>query len=117
MTDAAEGDITVEAIARRLTRDGSGDFMGDQEEQLRGLATALDAIGWRSAGGAESEEVAEELGWILRDAVGGHRDIATVITQIAEMLRGAAAPLDGSRPSVREFHPAAEELLRRYLRD
>lgn len=97
-------------------------FAADREAVQRGeagvvegrLARALDAIGWQSAGGESSEEVAALAGHTLASCVAGHHDPRRAARELAELLRTSAAGLDGSLPSAYAFIPAAEELLRRY---
>jgi hypothetical protein len=106
--------IDIDALQQRFDRDerespaGSG---GATEERL---AAALDDIGWRSAGGASSSEVAPLAGAIIASCVRDHRDPATAVQELATLLHDSMEPLDGGLPAVSEFMPAAAELLRRY---
>ena len=98
-------------------------FVADREAEQRGqhsvidarLARALDSIGWRSAGGESSEEVAVLARHILASCVTGHHDPRRTARELAELLRSSSAGLDGSLPSVYAFVPAGEELLRHYV--
>jgi hypothetical protein len=98
-------------------------FDADRETERQGqpgviearLAGALDAIGWRSAGGESSEAVAGVARHVVVSCVTGHQDPRRAIRELADLLRGATAGLDGSLPSASAFIPAGEELLRRYV--
>ena len=79
------------------------------------LELALDAIGWRSAGGSPADEVAAVAAHIVERCVTEHHDVAVAATQLAELLRTSAATLDGSMSSATMFLPAAQEVLVRYV--
>jgi hypothetical protein len=99
-------------------------FVGDRAREMEGrhdltkarLEQALDAIGWRSAGGSSSEEVAAIAAHVVENCVTEHRDVAVAVRQIAELLHNSAATLDGSMSSASMYVPAAEEVLARYAR-
>ena len=81
---------------------------------MTGLETALDEIGWRSADGLSSEEVARIAVEIVRECVQSHRDLGRATFELADLLRAAAAMLDGGSMPAAMFIPAAEEVLDLY---
>ena len=80
------------------------------------LARALDAIGWRSADGSSSEEVAADAAHIVADCVHQHHSVDTAAEALADLLYRSAATLDGSAHAASAYLPAAEEVLARYAR-
>jgi hypothetical protein len=111
------GPITMDALRQRLARDGELAAQGQGDGTEHRLEEALDAIGWRSAGGSSSEEVAALAAHLVRGSVGSGRQPGAVIGELAELLRTHAATLDGSMLSASMFVPAAAEVLSRYLGD
>ncbi|MEO7454875.1 MAG: hypothetical protein ABIY52_01340, partial [Gemmatimonadaceae bacterium] len=88
-------------------------FTGDREPKAR-LERALDEIGWRAADGLSSEEVADVAVEIVRECVQSHRDVSRATYELADLLRAAAAMLDGGSMPTAMFVPAAEEVLQLY---
>lgn len=80
------------------------------------LASALDAIGWRSADGSSSEEVAADAVHIVAECVSRHHSFDKAAESLANLLYRSAATLDGSSYSASAYLPAAEEVLARYAR-
>jgi hypothetical protein len=80
------------------------------------LASALDAIGWRSADGSSSEEVASDAVYIVAECVTRHHNVDRAAEALAELLYRSAATLDGSSHAASAYLPAAEEVLARYAR-
>lgn len=97
---------TYDALRARFAADGP-----DAESRLE---KALDEIGWRGAHGLPSDEVAGIAVEILRECVHSHRDVSRATDELAELLRSAAAILDGGSMSTDMFIPAAEEVIRLY---
>jgi hypothetical protein len=95
--------------ARDRERQGEADVVASR------LALALDSIGWRSADGLESSEVAEIASHIVRECVSSHRDVSRAVAELAELLRAAAAMLDGGAMPAAMWVPAADELLSLYV--
>lgn len=79
------------------------------------LTLALDSIGWRSADGLDSSEVAEIASHIVAECVSSHRDVSRAVAELAELLRAAAAMLDGGSMPAAMWMPAADELLTLYV--
>lgn len=96
-----EGDLAAEGRGRR----------GVVEARLE---VALDAIGWRSAGGEPAAVVASHARHLLAACVNRHHDARRLARELAELLRSSAAALDGGGASASAFIPAAEDVLRRY---
>jgi hypothetical protein len=98
-------------------------FTADRETEQRGqdgvvedrLARALDTIGWRSAGGESSAEVAALARHVVASCVTDHHDPRRAARELAELLRSSTTGLDGSLPPASAFVPAGEQLLRRYV--
>ena len=88
-------------------------FLADREPEAR-LERALDEIGWRAADGLSSEEVADVAVEIVRECVQSHRDVSRAAYELADLLRAAAAMLDGGSMPAAMFIPAAEEVLDLY---
>lgn len=78
------------------------------------LANALDAIGWRAANGASSDEVAARAVYIVSAYASHAADRAATVQALAELLRANTGGMDGSLPPTSAFVPAAEDVLRRY---
>ena len=106
--------IDIDALQQRFLGDEAESPARSGSAMEERLATALDEIGWRSAGGASSTEVAPLASAIIASCVRDHRDPATAVRELATLLRDSMEPLDGGLPAVSEFMPAAAELLRRY---
>ncbi len=100
---------------RYLADRGEGEQQSDAMVVSR-LARALDAIGWRSADGSSSEEVAADAAHIVAECVSSHRSVDTAAEALADLLYRSAAALDGSSYSASAYLPAAEEVLSRYTR-
>ena len=96
-------------------------FLRDREAEGRHgavaarLESALDAIGWRSAGGSSSEEVAAVAVHILDRCVTGHCDVDAAVRSLADLLHQSSATLDGSMSDASAFVPAALEVIDRYI--
>ncbi|MDB4877914.1 MAG: hypothetical protein JWM41_4360 [Gemmatimonadetes bacterium] len=111
------GPVSFDALAQRFNADrraSHGDGASGPEARL---TRALDAIGWRSAGGESLDDVAAFAVQILAACVTGHRNTATAVRDIADLMRQSMADLDGSMPPASAFVPAAEDVLRRYVAD
>ena len=108
--------VRLEAVRDRFMSDRARASEGQNDMTRARLEQALDAIGWRSAGGSSSEEVAAIAAHIVERCVTEHRDIGSAVKQLAELLRNSAATLDGSMSSASMYVPAAEEVLTRYAR-
>ena len=108
--------MTFAALRARYEQDRGESQSGRNDLVASRLAQALDAIGWRSAGGSSSEEVAAVVVHVLDDCVNGHRDVSRAAAAIADLLYNSSASLDGSMYSASAFLPAAEEVLARYSR-
>ncbi|MDB4889700.1 MAG: hypothetical protein JWL61_1555 [Gemmatimonadetes bacterium] len=108
--------ISLHALRDRFTSDRAREAEGRNDVSKARLEQALDAIGWRSAGGSSSEEVAAIAVHIVENCVTQNRDVAVAIRQVAELLHNSAATLDGSMSSASMYIPAAEEVLARYAR-
>lgn len=97
-------------------------YLGDRAREQAGehalaelrLEKALDEIGWRSADGLPSDEVARIAVEIVRECVQVHRDVSRATHELAELLRAAAALLDGGSMPAAMFIPAAEEIIALY---
>jgi hypothetical protein len=111
VTDA----LSFDALRDRFTTDRARETDGRHGVTRARLELALDAIGWRSAGGSSSEEVAAIAAHIVESCVTGHHDVRAATKQIAELLRTSSATLDGSMSSASMFLPAAHEVLVRYV--
>ncbi len=103
------------ALRDRFERDRASGTSGNDQVASR-LEQALDAIGWRSADGSSSEEVAAVAVHIVEECVNGHRDVDRATRALAELLYNSSATLDGSMYAASAFIPAAEEVLQRYGR-
>ena len=105
---------SLAALRVRFDADREDATAGRHDLAAARLEQALDAIGWRSAGGCSSEEVAAVAVHILDACVNGHRDIEIAARSLAELLYSSAVSLDGSMSGASAFVPAAEEVLARY---
>jgi hypothetical protein len=101
------------ALRARFEADEQASRGGETNAVVDRLTNALDAMGWRSAGGASSDEIASFASHILDACVTGHRDLGLAARDLADLMR-TGVDLDGSLPPVSAFLPAAEDLLRRY---
>jgi hypothetical protein len=106
--------VSFETLRDRFTADRAREAEGRHDMTKARLEVALDAIGWRSAGGSSSEEVAAIAAHIVENCVTGHRDPVVAVKQLAELLHNSAATLDGSMSSPSMYVPAADEVLSRY---
>jgi hypothetical protein len=111
------GPVSIEALAQRFTADQRASLGDGESGPEARLTRAFDAIGWRSAGGESLEGVAAFAAQILAACVTGHRNTATAVRDIADLMRQSMADLDGSMPPASAFVPAAEDVLRRYVND
>lgn len=102
------------ALKARYDADRAAERGGRREVVEARLVLALEAIGWRSAGGESAEEVAPLAAHVLDACVHGHQDPRRAARELAELLRSSAAALDGGGAHVTAFIPAAEDILRRY---
>ena len=103
------------ALRARFLRDREGEAEGRHEVVASRLEAALDAIGWRSAGGSSSEEVAAVAVHILGNCVNEHRDVDAAARSLADLLYQSTATLDGSMSGASAFVPAALEVIDRYI--
>jgi hypothetical protein len=108
--------VTFDALRDRFDSDRARDAAGTNRMTAARLEQALDAIGWRSAGGSSSEEVAAIAAHIVESCVTQHRDVALAVKRMADLLHNSAATLDGSMSSATMYVPAAQEVLERYAR-
>ncbi|MEO8334273.1 MAG: hypothetical protein ABI664_04840 [bacterium] len=108
--------VSFGAVRERFVADRARETGGSLALTKARLEQALDAIGWRSAGGSSSEEVAAIAAHIVERCVTEHRDVALAATQLAGLLHNSAATLDGSMSSASMYVPAAEDVLARYAR-
>jgi hypothetical protein len=100
--------VTLTALRARLAA-GAG--------VVGGLTRALEAIGWRAVREPSPEEMADHLAGLLDLCVREHHDVAELTHAVAAALRDGGPLLDGGLPPVEAYEPAAEELLRRFVRD
>jgi hypothetical protein len=107
--------LSFDTLRDRFASDQARDAQGQHTVTKARLALALDAIGWRAAGGSSSEEVADIAAHIVESCATRHRDVNAATTQLAELLRNSAATLDGSMSSASMYLPAAREVLVRYV--
>ncbi|MDQ2665055.1 MAG: hypothetical protein M3Z05_03510 [Gemmatimonadota bacterium] len=112
MSSATESRYTL--LRDRYAADGGGDDRSSHAMVVTRLERALDAIGWRSANGASSEEVAADAVHVIADCVNRHHDVSRAADALADLLYRSAASLDGSMYAASAFLPAAEEVLSRY---
>lgn len=103
------------ALRARFLRDREGEAEGGHGAVAARLESALDDIGWRSAGGSSSQEVAAVAVHILDRCVTGHRDVDAAVRSLADLLYQSAATLDGSMSDAPAFVPAALEVIDRYI--
>ena len=106
--------VSFSALRDRFEQDRLSEASGRHDLVASRLEQALDAIGWRSAGGSSSEEVAAIAVHVIDECVNRHQDVTRATKAIADLLYNSAATLDGSMYSASAFLPAAEEVLQRY---
>ena len=106
--------MRMTALRARFLRDREGDADGRHEVVAARLEAALDAIGWRSAGGSSSDEVAAVAVHILDNCVNGHHDVNAAVRSLADLLYQSSATLDGSMSGPSDFVPAALDVIDRY---
>lgn len=82
-----------------------------------GLARALVVIGWGAVQEPTPDDLAVELVELVDACVAGDRDVQRLVYDIARLLRDFGPMLDGGLPPVEAYEPAAEEILRIYVRD
>ena len=104
--------VRMAALRARFLRDR--EVEGRHEVVAARVEAALDAIGWRSAGGSSSEEVAAVAVHILDNCVNGHHDVHAAARSLADLLYRSSATLDGSMSGPSDFLPAALEVIDRY---
>lgn len=104
--------VRMAALRARFLRDCEGE--GRHEVVAARVEAALDAIGWRSAGGSSSEEVAAVAVHILDNCVNGYHDVNAAVRSLADLLYQSSATLDGSMSGPSDFLPAALEVVDRY---
>jgi len=109
--------LSFDTLRVRFASDQARDSQGGHAVTKARLAQALDAIGWRAAGGSSSEEVADIAAHIVESCATRHHDVNAATTQLAELLRNSAATLDGSTSPASMYLPAAREVLVRYVAD
>lgn len=109
--------VRFAALRDRFVSDRGTDAHSVNALVIARLERALDAIGWRSANGASSDEVAAEAVHIIAECVNLHHDVTRAADALADLLYRSAATLDGSMYAPSAFLPAAEEVLGRYSRD
>ena len=102
------------ALRAQVLRDRAGEADGHHDVVAARLEAALDAIGWRSAGGSSSEDVAAVAVHVLDNCVNGHHDVDAAARSLAELLYQSSATLDGSMAGPSAFLPAALEVIDRY---
>lgn len=101
-------------LRERFAADRGADARNPNAMVATRLARALDAIGWRSADGASSEEVAADAVYILAECVDQHHDVDRAAASLADLLYRSSATLDGSMSAASAYLPAAEDVLSRY---
>ena len=106
--------VRMAALRARFLRDCEGEGEGRHEVVAARVEAALDAIGWRSAGGSSSEEVAAVAVHILDNCVNGRHDVNAAVRSLADLLYQSSATLDGSMSGPSDFLPAALEVVDRY---
>ncbi|HEU5175110.1 MAG TPA: hypothetical protein VFT96_10190 [Gemmatimonadaceae bacterium] len=100
--------LSLDSLTARYSAD-------EQTSQAaRRVATALAAIGWRSASDAPAEEVAAGISLMIAACVRRHRDLALLRRNVARHLHQHAHTLDGSGAGVAAWEPAAAQVLERY---
>ena len=104
--------VRMAALRARFLRDR--EVEGRHEVVAARVEAALDVIGWRSAGGSSSEEVAAVAVHILDNCVNGHHDVHAAARSLADLLYRSSATLDGSMSGPSDFLPAALEVIDRY---
>ena len=101
--------ITYAALRDRLSGEDAG--------AVAALTRALEQIGWRAVREPSPEEMADHLAGLLDACIHEHRDMAELTRTVATALRDGGPLLDGGLPPVEAYEPAAEELLRLFVRD
>lgn len=81
------------------------------------LTRALERIGWNSVPDASIDYVAAEMALLLEACVQSYREVHTLTFNIALVFRELGPHLDGGLPPIEAYLPAAEELLRLYVRN
>lgn len=112
---SARSSAKMTALRDRFLRDRAGEAEGRHEVVLARLESALDAIGWRSAGGSSSQEVAAIAVHILANCVNGDHDVEAAVRSLADLLYQSSASLDGSMAGPSAFETAAQEVIDRYI--
>ena len=107
--------VRMAALRARFLNDREGEAEGRHEVVAARLEAALDAIGWRSAGGSSSGEVAAVGVHVLDNCVNGHQDVDAAAHSLAQLLYESSASLDGSMAGPMAFVPAAQEVIDRYI--
>lgn len=100
--------LSLDSLAARFAADEQA------SQAARRVATALAAIGWRSASDAPAEEVAVGISLMIAACVRRHRDLALLRRNVARHLHQHAHTLDGSGAGVAAWEPAAAQILERY---
>jgi len=77
------------------------------------VASALQAIGWRSASDVPAGVVAAELDHVFAAARAANWGAPRLRAAVAECLRMHAHALDGSSSSVTAWYPTASEIMRK----
>ena len=104
------------SLRARFERDRANGTSDRNDQVASRMEQALDAIGWRSADGSSSAEVAAVAVHIVEECVNEHRDVERATRALADLLYNSSATLDGSMYAASAFVPAAEEILARYGR-
>ena len=114
LSSVSEGRFTQ--LRDRYLADRGADERNTHALVVARLERALDAIGWRSANGASSEEVAADAVHIIAECVNQHHDVGRATDALADLLYRSSAALDGSMYAASAYVPAAEEVLSRYAK-
>ncbi len=105
--------ITYSALRTRFLADTG--FGGSGAAPV--LERALERIGWRSVREPTPEELASHLVLFLDACVHEHRDVHALAYAIASVMRDTGPSLDGGLPPTEAYLPAADELLRLYVKN
>lgn len=105
--------IPFTALRERYLRDTAPGSTG----ATPAITRALEQVGWLSVGESNVDDMAGYLVHMFDDCVHTHRNPSALAHAIADVMRDAGPLLDGGLPPVEAYLPAAEELLRLYVRN
>jgi hypothetical protein len=96
--------LTLEALRARYERDlEDGLWPGRQESFERALAAA--------GCGNERAKVASLVGTVFDACFSGHRDVATLRRDVADLVRNVATPPGAPLPPIAAYEPLANAFL------